>query len=257
MAVSELALPSIDVELEFDGNVGFLVFDEQEGANFLQESKCFLAAHDPSMQGFVPSIGTPTSFIEASPKAFVHNFKRRGVSHVNAGDNLQAFVLPVLSMSGDCDAALAIKKTGGVSDDVIQSSLHEVIDGMMANSVEVRCPARKGAEGQYRAKQGESPGVCREHVPSPKGKICSELGRNVERLAETPSPVSEYIALCNVSAQVTDCNTNYLQLVVHQDADLEIMDDLRPVNQDGSVTPILWMGNLTCSNRKLQAVGKA
>ncbi len=52
-------------------------------------------------------------------------------------------------------------------------------------------------------------------------------------------------------------NTNYLQLVVHQDADLEIMDDLHPVNQDGSVTPILWMGNLTCSNRKLQAVGKA
>ena len=52
-------------------------------------------------------------------------------------------------------------------------------------------------------------------------------------------------------------NTNYLQLVVHQDADLEIMEDMRPVNQDGSVTPILWMGNLTCSNRKLQGVMKA
>lgn len=51
-------------------------------------------------------------------------------------------------------------------------------------------------------------------------------------------------------------NTNYLQLVVHQDADLQIMDEMRPVNQDGSVTPILWMGNLTCSNRKLQAVIK-
>jgi hypothetical protein len=49
-------------------------------------------------------------------------------------------------------------------------------------------------------------------------------------------------------------NTNYLELVVHQDADLEVMDDLRPVNQDGSVTPILWMGNLCCSNRKLQGV---
>lgn len=49
-------------------------------------------------------------------------------------------------------------------------------------------------------------------------------------------------------------NTNYLQLVVHQDADMEIMDEMRPVNQDGSVTPILWMGNLTCSNRKLQGV---
>jgi hypothetical protein len=47
-------------------------------------------------------------------------------------------------------------------------------------------------------------------------------------------------------------NTNYMKLVVHQDADLEVMDDMRPVNQDGSVTPIMWMGNLTISNRKLQ-----
>ena len=52
-------------------------------------------------------------------------------------------------------------------------------------------------------------------------------------------------------------NTNYLQLVAHRDADLEIMEDMRPVNQDGSVTPILWMGNLTCSNRLRQGVGKA
>lgn len=49
-------------------------------------------------------------------------------------------------------------------------------------------------------------------------------------------------------------NTNYIELVVHQDADLEVMDEMRPVNQDGAVIPILWMGNLTCSNRKQQAV---
>ena len=49
-------------------------------------------------------------------------------------------------------------------------------------------------------------------------------------------------------------NTNYLELVVHQDADLTIMDEMRPVNQDGQVIPILWMGNLTCSNRKQQGV---
>jgi hypothetical protein len=49
-------------------------------------------------------------------------------------------------------------------------------------------------------------------------------------------------------------NTNYLELVVHTDADMEIMDEARPVNQDGVVIPILWMGNLTCSNRHLQAV---
>lgn len=49
-------------------------------------------------------------------------------------------------------------------------------------------------------------------------------------------------------------NTNYLELCVHQDADLEVMDEMRPVNQDGAVIPILWMGNLVCSNRKQQAV---
>ena len=54
------------------------------------------------------------------------------------------------------------------------------------------------------------------------------------------------------SAHVYGINTNYFELVVHTDADLEIMDEMRPVNQDGSVIPILWMGNLTCSNRKQQ-----
>ncbi|MBM3491278.1 MAG: phage major capsid protein [Alphaproteobacteria bacterium] len=49
-------------------------------------------------------------------------------------------------------------------------------------------------------------------------------------------------------------NTNYLELVVHRDADMEIMDEMRPVNQDGVVIPILWMGNLVCSNRKQQGV---
>jgi hypothetical protein len=49
-------------------------------------------------------------------------------------------------------------------------------------------------------------------------------------------------------------NTKYMKLVAHRDADLTVMDEMRPVNQDGVVIPILWMGNLTCSNRSLQAV---
>lgn len=49
-------------------------------------------------------------------------------------------------------------------------------------------------------------------------------------------------------------NSNYLELVVHRDADLETMDAQRPIDQDGDVIPILWMGNLTCSNRKQQGV---
>lgn len=52
-------------------------------------------------------------------------------------------------------------------------------------------------------------------------------------------------------------NTNYMELVAHKDADMDQMDELHPVNQDGVVIPILWMGNLVCSNRKLQGVIKA
>lgn len=49
-------------------------------------------------------------------------------------------------------------------------------------------------------------------------------------------------------------NSQYLKLVTHVDADLETMDKKEPVNQDGQVVPILWMGNMTVSNRKMQGV---
>jgi hypothetical protein len=52
-------------------------------------------------------------------------------------------------------------------------------------------------------------------------------------------------------------NSDYLEGVVHPDADMTIMDEMSPYNQDAVVIPILWMGNLTCSNRSLQGVLKA
>lgn len=52
-------------------------------------------------------------------------------------------------------------------------------------------------------------------------------------------------------------NTDYFELVAHTDANLTVMDEMRPYNQDAEVVPILWMGNLLCSNRRLQAVLKA
>lgn len=52
-------------------------------------------------------------------------------------------------------------------------------------------------------------------------------------------------------------NTDYLYLVAHSDADMTEMDEMRPVNQDAAVVPILWMGNLVVSNRSLQGVLKA
>jgi hypothetical protein len=52
-------------------------------------------------------------------------------------------------------------------------------------------------------------------------------------------------------------NTDYLELVVHRDADMTVMEELKSVNQDAVVIPVLWMGNLVTSARFLQGVLKA
>jgi len=52
-------------------------------------------------------------------------------------------------------------------------------------------------------------------------------------------------------------NTDYLELVAHRDADMEEIPEMRAINQDAVVIPIIWMGNLVCSNRALQGVFKA
>ncbi len=52
-------------------------------------------------------------------------------------------------------------------------------------------------------------------------------------------------------------NTKYIKLCVHRDANLTVQDQMTPYNQDGVVIPILWMGNMTISNRRLQGVMKA
>lgn len=52
-------------------------------------------------------------------------------------------------------------------------------------------------------------------------------------------------------------NTEYLDLVAHTDANLTVNEEMRPINQDAAVVPVLWMGNMTISNRSLQGVLKA
>lgn len=52
-------------------------------------------------------------------------------------------------------------------------------------------------------------------------------------------------------------NTDYMEWVVHEDADMEIMDELKTVNQDAVAIPVITQGNLATSNRKYQGVLKA
>ncbi len=49
-------------------------------------------------------------------------------------------------------------------------------------------------------------------------------------------------------------NTDYIGGCVHKDADMDVLDEMKPYNQDAAVIPILWMGNMTISNRRLQGV---
>lgn len=52
-------------------------------------------------------------------------------------------------------------------------------------------------------------------------------------------------------------NTDYLYKVAHTDANMTTMDEMSAINQDAAVIPILWMGNLVCSNRAMQGLIKA
>ena len=49
-------------------------------------------------------------------------------------------------------------------------------------------------------------------------------------------------------------NTDYLDVCVHPDANWTVDDERMAVNQDAVVIPLLWMGNLVCSNRARQGI---
>ena len=49
-------------------------------------------------------------------------------------------------------------------------------------------------------------------------------------------------------------NTDYLKLHAHKDAYFTLDKERLPVNQDAKVFPMIFQGNLTCSNRNLQGV---
>ena len=52
-------------------------------------------------------------------------------------------------------------------------------------------------------------------------------------------------------------NTDYMDVVVHQDANITMLDEVESINQDALVKAIIWQGNLALGNRSLQGVLKA
>ncbi len=59
------------------------------------------------------------------------------------------------------------------------------------------------------------------------------------------------------SAHAYFLNTEYMNVVIHQDANITMLDDVESINQDAMVKMIIWQGNLTMGNRSLQGVMKA
>ena len=49
-------------------------------------------------------------------------------------------------------------------------------------------------------------------------------------------------------------NTKYIKMCQHPDAQWTPAEDKVSVNQDATIIPLLWMGQMTCSNRFLQGV---
>lgn len=49
-------------------------------------------------------------------------------------------------------------------------------------------------------------------------------------------------------------NTDYISLRPHKDRQFVPLEERQSINQDACVTPVVWAGNMTCSNRSLQGV---
>lgn len=114
---------------------------------------------------------------------------------------------------------------------------------MSANSEKVQ-------NGQPRAKQERNaPGVCNEHGLTPKGKMCSELGRNAETVAETTTGHS-----VTLQDGLTVCNTEFLKAYVDPNRFFKATDWMPTLNQDGKVLRIHVRMNYVCTNRMLQGV---
>ena len=183
-----------------------------------------------------------------------HNENGLGVRHAHLNPQGEAIHAARTTKDWNADASLPVEQTGRVGYEWIHSVPPGVTDGMIANSVELRCPARKGAEGQYRTKQEGlgSLGVRNEQVQSPKGKVCSELGRNVETDTETISGCAGHEVI--VPHMLTECNSKFLYSVVDPNRFFRPTDWMPTITQDGKVLRLHLRMNNVCSNRMLQGV---
>lgn len=253
--IAKFEFELVDVGLQFDGKLNFVALDDQERLYSYKKIVGFSTCDVPAM------LRTPIWMmfgmivdVKASAEHLMKAIDNAFMRHANHYANLVSNVIANL-FSTDSNHSFSVEKARNVSD--FHSVTSCAVTEKLANSVDTQCPARKSAEGQYRAKQGESLGVCREHVPTAKAKICSDLRRNTQRLAEMTG-LSYVVGILEPHKMITECDTKYIFLRPHKDRNfVPIGGERQAVNQDAVVKLIGWAGNLTCSNSSLQGVLKA
>jgi len=57
-----------------------------------------------------------------------------------------------------------------------------------------------------------------------------------------------------VSKHIYFVNTDYIFLRPHTARQFVPLEERQSINQDAMVQPVVWGGNITCSNRSLQGV---
>ncbi len=69
-----------------------------------------------------------------------------------------------------------------------------------------------------------------------------------------PVVLDDAVGISTTHNRMYFLNTDYLSFDVHEDAYFTPLEGIRPTNQDAMVFPIIFQGNLTCSNREQQGV---
>jgi hypothetical protein len=195
-----------DVLLKFESEKHFLPLRDGIWENTFQNFATGIAAHGPSVRLLLVPVLQVSSVDYAETEVLLGEEKRLeiGVNH-NAVDVVENRIV-LLAASVDTNAALSVNESSEVG--IEQFISHLASNGMVTNSENTRCPARRGAEGQPRTKQSAetSMGVRNEQVSPPKGKICSELAGNREKSAETTDSYWMFNHSLNIPCMVTDCH---------------------------------------------------
>ena len=255
VAIAKTKFVLVNVLLKRQCNVGFFGLNDEKRTNLAKECRRFLAGNIPAplRTVFLVALAVVVA-MNASGEVFGKLPNDSFVSHSDHNYDLIANVSAVRFCEPcNSDHAFTVKKSSSVSNFHVYL---QVKNENVANSGNIRCPARKGAEGQSRAKQAERLGVCNEHVPQAEAKICSGLGRNVERLAEMTSPFDVSMSY-RLHQKVTDRNTDYIFLRYAPKRLFKPLERVQSINQDAMVQLITFAGNMTTSNAARQGVLKA